>query len=126
MSTKYQYRGPLEAFLQTDSRTWDGCVESALRRNWDHLLSFKQVTLDNFNNLYVYSLIGLHEQFYNKLLLPESLKLVTIISSLCLSSFSFHLSTLPLIAITSLIYLSMVRSISSGPNCKGTFLTRHT
>lgn len=125
MSTKYQYRGPLEAFLQTDSRTCDGCVESALRRNWDHLLSFKQVALDK-NNLYVYSLIGLHEQFYNKLLLPESLKLVTIISSLCLSSFPFHLSTLPRIAITSLIYLSMVRSISSGPNCKGTFLTRHT
>lgn len=50
--------------------------------------------------------------------------MVTIIGSLCLSSFPFCLSILPVIAITSLICLFMVRSISSSTNCKGTFLTK--
>lgn len=76
------------------------------------------------SHLYLYSFSVLWEQFY-KFLLSVFLRSGYNNYQVVPFYFPFHLPTLPRVAITFLIYISMIKSISSFASYKWTFLSRH-
>lgn len=101
------YQMVLEALLQTVSMTWHRCVKLEPRppvccsNKWPWKPGL----------FYFYSFDGFHQRFCNQFCL-KFLKMFIIITSLFLVSFPFCPLSFPLVAITFLISIPTVRSIS--------------